>query len=66
MKHLILLILVLVLLLLIAENERTTIQVFIVIPPELVPYYEWLLSFPGWIPTQDEPSDKQPILVTDM
>jgi len=66
MKHLILLLLVLALLLMAIENAQTTIQVVIVIPSDLVPYYEWLLSFPGWQPPQDEPPDKQPTHVIDL
>lgn len=60
MKSLILLIMVLMLLLLAAAHESTTIQVVIVIPSELVPYYEWLVSFPGWHPPQDESPNHNP------
>ena len=61
MKLLILLVVLLALLLMFVENEHTTIQVVIIIPIELVPYYEWLLSYPGWQTPQDEPSREQPI-----
>jgi len=64
-KQLVLLILVLAVLLLVADNQRTTIQVMIVIPPELVPYYDWLLSFPGW-PAVDEISNPDLVPVTDL
>jgi len=60
MKQLILLIIVLALLLLVADNERTTVQVTIVVPPELVPYFEWLVRFPGWHPPKDEPPNYNP------
>jgi hypothetical protein len=60
MKQLILLILVLVSLVLVAQNEQTTIQVIIVVPPELVPYYDWLLNFPGWQQIQNGPANMQP------
>ncbi len=65
MKQLVLLILVLAVLLLVADNQRTTIQMMIVIPPELVPYYDWLLSFPGW-PSDYEISNPDLIPVTDL
>ena len=61
MKKLILPFFVLAFLLMVAENQQTTIQVFIVLPPALMPYYDWLLNFPGGQPMQDEPHTPQPM-----
>ena len=48
-------------LLMLASNESQIIQVVIVVPPELVPYYEWLLSFPGWMQPDEKPPSNQPV-----
>jgi len=58
-KQLFLLIIVLALLLL-SVGEDQIIQVIVILPPALVPYYEWLLDFPGGQPLQNEPSNMQP------
>jgi len=65
MKQLILLILIVALLLLATEANQI-IQVIIVVPPELVPYYEWLFSFPGWQQPENKHPTQQPILVTGL
>jgi len=64
-KQLILLIMILALSLLASENNQI-IQVIIVVPPELVPYFEWLFSFPGWQPQENIEPTQQPILVTGL
>jgi hypothetical protein len=48
MKQLILLIMLIAILLLVSEIGQATIQLVIVIPSELVPYFDWWLGFPGW------------------
>ena len=56
MKQLILLIMLITLLLFVLEIGQTTILLVIVIPPELVPYFDWWLSFPGWQQIHEQPS----------
>jgi hypothetical protein len=58
-KQLILLLMMLALLLLPA-GENQIVQVMVILPLELVPYYEWVLNFPGWQQLQNEPSNMQP------
>ena len=44
------------------EEDKQTISVTIIIPKELVPYYHWLMDFPGWRePRQSEPPHPIPI-----
>ena len=62
-KHFLLLILILALLLL-AIEENQIVQVTIVLPPDLLPYYDWLQHFPGWQPPQEKPNIPH-TLVTD-
>jgi hypothetical protein len=47
MKRLILLLL-LIMVALTASGCNKVVQITIVIPPTLVPYYQWLVEFPGW------------------
>ena len=54
---LILSILFFVILLIIAYSDQV-IRITIVLPNELVPYYEWLIDFPGWRPAPPEPAPK--------
>jgi len=63
-KHFLLLIWILALLLL-ATDETQIVQVTIILPPDLLPYYEWLRQFPGWQPPQENP-DTLHTLVTDL
>lgn len=32
-----------------------SLVVTIVMPPSLMPYYDWLLAFPGWAPVHSKP-----------
>lgn len=42
--------------------EGKIIQVEVVIPPRLVPYYQWLLTFPGINPNPENSIQEQPPL----
>jgi len=54
MKLLVLLTLVVILVLFVGGNW--SLQVTIILPPALVPYYEWLVSFPGFQQVPENPS----------
>jgi hypothetical protein len=54
---LILSILFFVILLIIAFSDQV-IRITIVLPKDFVPYYEWLIDFPGWQPALPEPAPK--------
>lgn len=40
--------------LLLTSNCNRILQITIVLPPTLIPYYEWFIDFPGWQPSLDE------------
>lgn len=48
--------LLLILIFLINSCEDQIINITIVIPNEFVPYYDWLLDFPGWPPIPEDSS----------
>ena len=57
MKRIVLLLLLIAIVLVITSCNQV-VKVEIMIPPKLIPYYEWLLSFPG---IQTTPDDPQPL-----
>ena len=60
---LLVLILLFVIILLLSIQEQATISITIVIPSKLIPYYDWLMDFPGWRnPGQIPPPYVKPVL----
>lgn len=60
MKHLLLIVLIITLLMGIGICLRDkVIVVQLVIPEELLPYYQWLISFPGMIYPSEPPAPDQ-------
>jgi hypothetical protein len=52
----ILLLIVLIALMMSSTDCNWIIQVTIVMPTQILPYYEWLINFPGLLPGDDKPS----------
>ena len=40
---------------LITPCEDQIVSITIIIPQKFVPYYDWLIDFPGWQPVPEEP-----------